>query len=237
MQDDFYLIALNGWKDAAQPYLIQEEKGKKNKVAPDFVLDKKKYVAELIPPHLIISHFYSDDLEQVLKLKSDLSIIELEMDDLADEHGGESGLLEEAKNNKDKLTKASINSRLKDIENDVDVSDEISILNQYLELINQQSKTSEILKNTENSLLDKVVSKYSKLSEDEIKALVVEDKWIAALAFSIQTELEGVSQTLAGRIRELAERYAFTLPEIRGRVDSLSASVAEHLKKMGFEWK
>jgi type I restriction enzyme M protein len=35
-----------------------------------------------------------------------------------------------------------------------------------------------------------------------------------ALSASVQGELDRVSQTLTGRIRELAERYATPLPEL-----------------------
>jgi type I restriction enzyme M protein len=46
-----------------------------------------------------------------------------------------------------------------------------------------------------------------------------------------------VSQTLTGRIRELAERYESPLPQIVDEVAALSAKVDEHMKKMGFTWK
>jgi hypothetical protein len=39
MQDDCYLIADDGWREAAQPRLIVEDKNKKTKAKPDFVLD------------------------------------------------------------------------------------------------------------------------------------------------------------------------------------------------------
>jgi type I restriction enzyme M protein len=41
---------------------------------------------------------------------------------------------------------------------------------------------------------------------------VVDDKWMARLSAAVQGELDRVSQTLTGRIRELAERYATPLP-------------------------
>ena len=83
----------------------------------------------------------------------------------------------------------------------------------------------------------KVAAQYGKLTEDEIKALVVDDKWLATLAAAVQGELDRVSQTLTGRIRQLAERYATPLPQITGEVATLAARVDEHLKKMGAVWK
>jgi len=62
---------------------------------------------------------------------------------------------------------------------------------------------------------------------------VIDDKWMARLAASVQGELDRVSQTLTGRIRELAERYATPLPQLTDEVAVLAARVEGHLAKMG----
>ena len=49
-------------------------------------------------------------------------------------------------------------------------------------------------------------------------------------------ELDRVSQTLTGRIRQLAERYAAPLPQLIDEVATLASRVEEHLKKMGAIW-
>ena len=54
---------------------------------------------------------------------------------------------------------------------------------------------------------------------------------------AVQGELECVSQTLTGRIRELAERYATPLPQIIDDVERLASKVERHLAKMGVAWK
>ena len=77
--------------------------------------------------------------------------------------------------------------------------------------------------------------KYPALTETEIKTLVVDDKWMARLSATVQGELDRVSQTLTGRIRELAERYATRLPTLIDDVEALARRVDEHLQKMGFE--
>ena len=82
----------------------------------------------------------------------------------------------------------------------------------------------------------KVAAQYGKLTETEIKTLVVDDKWLACLAASVQGELDRVSQTLTGRIRQLAERYATPLPQLTEEVRTLAARVDGHLKKMGALW-
>ena len=59
----------------------------------------------------------------------------------------------------------------------------------------------------------------------------------ATQSSAVQGELDRVSQTLTGRIRQLAERYATPLPQLTGDVATLAARVDEHLKKMGASWK
>ena len=54
---------------------------------------------------------------------------------------------------------------------------------------------------------------------------------------ALQAEVERVSQTLTDRVRELAERYAMPLPVLAAEVETLSARVEEHLRRMGVAWE
>jgi type I restriction enzyme M protein len=53
----------------------------------------------------------------------------------------------------------------------------------------------------------------------------------------VQSEIQGLSQLLTGRITELAERYESTLPQLNTQVAELEKIVTSHLSKMGFTWK
>ncbi|MNL83636.1 hypothetical protein D3C87_2113390 [compost metagenome] len=66
--------------------------------------------------------------------------------------------------------------------------------------------------------------------------MVVKEKWLASLQADVRQELERISQTLAQRIRELAERYDTPLPKLEDDVVDLSAKVEAHLRKMGAVW-
>ena len=237
VQDDCYLIAADGWVEAAKPKLIIEDKSKKTKTKPDLVVSKKKYATELIPPELVIARYFAKDQSAIEALEARQAALEQQLEEMAEEHGGEGGLLEDAKNDKDKLTKASATARLKEIKTDTDAADERQALQEYLGLVEQESVVSSSVKTAEVALIVKVAAKYDQLSEADIKTLVVDDKWIATLATAVQGELDRVSQTLTGRIRELAERYESPLPQIVDEVAALSAKVNEHLKKMGVTWK
>ncbi|HFD86970.1 MAG TPA: type I restriction-modification system subunit M [Gammaproteobacteria bacterium] len=106
----------------------------------------------------------------------------------------------------------------------------------FLQLLDEQSQLKSQVKEADAALDKLAYEKYPDLSVDEIKMLVVDDKWLATLNTAIQCELDRVSQTLTGRIRQLAERYETPLPKIVDKVAELSAKVDEHLKTMGAVW-
>ena len=237
MQDDVYMIVSDGWREAAKPRLIIEDKEKKTKEKPDFTVGKMKYKAELIPTSLVIARYFAAEQAAIEKLEAEVAASEQALEEMAEEHGGEDGLLEAVKNDKDKLTKASGAARLKEIKGDADATDERKVLNDYLALADKAAATSTKVSEAQEALLIKLAAQFSELTEDEIKTLVVDDKWLATIAAAVQGELDRVSQTLTGRIRQLAERYTTPLPQLIGEVATLTARVDEHLKKMGVVWK
>jgi type I restriction enzyme M protein len=237
MQDDAYLIAGDGWVEAAQLRLIIEDKARKTKVRPDFTIGRKKYQAELIPPALVIARYFAKEQERIDQLEAARAELEQQLDEMVEEHGGEGGLLEDAKNDKDKLTKVSAAARLKEIRTDREAADEREALVAYLALADQEAEASAKLKAAQEALIGKVAVKYGKLTEAEIKALVVDDKWLATLKAAVQGEVDRVSQTLTGRVRELAERYWTPLPALEEEIARLAARVDGHLRKMGASWR
>jgi len=106
----------------------------------------------------------------------------------------------------------------------------------YLSLLDEQSVLKSKVKEADAALDKLAYDKYPRLSVDEIKTLVVDDKWFTTLAMALQGELDRISQTLATRIRQLAERYDTPLPKLVDEVTDLSARVDEHLKRMGAVW-
>ena len=87
------------------------------------------------------------------------------------------------------------------------------------------------LKNAEAALDGKAYAKYPKLTEVEIKALVVDDKWLAILDAAIHGEMDRVSQGLTQRVKELAERYEIPMPQMVNCLSELEAKVNCHLEK------
>ena len=126
-------------------------------------------------------------------------------------------------------------ARLKEIGRDPEYAEERQALEDYSKLLDQQAGAKARLKAAQDDLEAKLDAKYPALTEDDIKTLVVDDKWLATIAAAVQGELDRVSQTLTGRIRQLAERYATPLPQLTDEVAELEAKVSRHLERMGFK--
>lgn len=215
MQDDAWMIASDGWKALLD--------GKPN--------------TDLIPPARIIARHFAAEQATLENLEAERDAISREMEEMDEEQGGEDGLLAEAKTDKGKLTAKSVKDRIKAIKGDKEAKDELKMLEAYAALMEKETAASKKLKDAQKVLDTKVTAKYKQLSEAEVKTLVVDDKWLAALSASVQSEMDRVSQALTGRIKQLAERYATPLPKLADEVETLSVRVDEHLKKMGFAWK
>ena len=126
---------------------------------------------------------------------------------------------------------------MREVARDPDGAEELRVLRQWLAINESIAALKRKVRDFETALDRLAYEKYPTLSETEIKTLVVDDKWMARLCTAVQGELDRVSQTLTGRIRELAERYATPLPGLTDEVARLAACVEEHLAKMGASWK
>ena len=214
MQDDVYLLVQEGWQA---------------------VLDGRPNT-DLIPERLIIIRYFGVDQAAIDDLEAAREAVAREIEEIQEEHGGEDGLLTEARNDKGSVTKASLKARLAAAKAEgADDPAEIPLLKKALALIDQESDASRKVKDATKALGAKVAAKYAQLTEAEIKTLVVDDKWLTAIAAAVQGELDRVSQTLTTRIRVLADRYAAPLPRIVDEVAALAAKVDGHLKQMGIE--
>ena len=121
MQDDCYLIASDGWE--AKPYRVIEtdKKGKEK---------DKGWVCDLIPKALIVAHYFSEEQAAIDQLVVDRDSITARVAEMEEEHGGEDGAFAEL----DKVNKANVAARLKEIKGDKDMKDEAAVLNDWLKL-------------------------------------------------------------------------------------------------------
>ncbi|HUX42188.1 MAG TPA: class I SAM-dependent DNA methyltransferase [Rectinemataceae bacterium] len=244
MQDDVYLIAAEAWVKAAQPREIVKVKNKDNKLvwpeAHDYLKGSRRFKSDLIPASILVDRYFVSERDAIAALDEELATLEQGLDEALEEGGGEEGLLAEViegEGEKQKITAKAVKARLKEIGADPLFDEERAALESYAEMLERQTEVKARRKTAQENLDSKIDAKYPKLSAAEIKTLVVDDKWMGRLSSALRGELDRVSQTLTGRIRELAERYAKPLPELEREVEALQVKVQKHLKKMGATWK
>lgn len=215
MQDDVYMIVQDGWQANS----------------------------DLIPRELIVNRYFASEQARVEKLEAEKDNITREREELEEEHGGEMGLFEnaKAKNDHDKLNRVGVQLRIKEIRSgelligdDEDARAELDALEKYLALVEGEAKAGKKVRDARAELDRKVSEKYDELDEDEVKTLVVDDKWFGTLDAAVRAELERIAQNLTGRIKTLAERYETPLPQLAAAAEELSAQVEAHLDRMGF---
>jgi type I restriction enzyme M protein len=226
MQDDCYLIAVDGWK--AEPYRILI----KNKKGADV---DKGWECDLVPKALLIDAYFADDKKKIETLEAQKEAIATQLAELEEEHNSEDGYFADF----DKVNKASVQQRLKAINTPkikADNVEEIQILSVYLSLVDKQAELNKNIKIAATTLDDNALGRYKSLTETEIKDLVVNHKWLNSIARSVKTEMERISQRLTSRIKELAERYETALPIQTATVAQLESKVIAALESMGFAW-
>ena len=233
MQDDVYLIATDGWSEAAKPRGIVEDKDKKFKETPDLTIKRRKYKMDLIPPELIVARYFADEQVAIEELQARQEDATRELEEFIEERTGEEGLLEDAVNDKGKVTKGGVMERLKAIRHERESDEEHDALKYCRTLIETEAEAAKVVKEAQARLDEQVLARYGALTETEIKTLAVEDKWFASIRIAVEGEVQRLTQQLAGRVKELEERYVRPLPELEREVEAFGAKVEGHLKRMG----
>ncbi len=227
LQDDAYLIAADGWK--AETYRVTEEikagedKGKRK---------DKGWTCDLIPKPLIVAKYFDKEQNALDNKQVELETALAQIAELEEEHGGDDGVFAEL----DKINKAEVNKRLKEIKGQKEYADEKKVLDEWLRLDQTQSEIKTEIKKIDEALDALACNKYPTLTENDVKSIVMHDKWLPNIQSAVKTEMERVSQQLTGRIKELIARYETPLPKLKEELRDLEEKVNAHLQKMGFAW-
>jgi type I restriction enzyme M protein len=224
MQDDCYILATDGWK--AETYRVIE-KDKKGKVKD------KGWACDLVPKDLIVARYFASEKAAIEKLTADMETLSVQLAELEEENGGEDGVFSELA----KLNKANITAYLKEIKGDKEAEADVAILNQWIKINAGVTELKTSISFAESALDTKAYSKYPKLTEVEIKTLVIDDKWFIALESAVHGEVDLISQSLTNRVKELTERYEIPMAQMVIRMSEAEEKIAHHLKRMNFSWK
>ncbi len=264
MQDDLYELSADGWMAGREVTRLMKKATKKSARDRE-IAGIEGLEGRLIPPQLIIQEYFAAEKAELDELNSQLESTKAKMDEMAEEHAGDEGLLADAATEKGSLSKGSVNERIKQLKDEqkaiqssytegmaaengliyIDRNNkqapdhfaELDLLNAYKRLLNKEAALKADIKTAEQKLEMKVIKKYPELSEEDIKTLSVNKKWMATLESRIATEVDSISYRLTERIKDLAERYETPLPQLEKGLSKVEARVKDHLIKMGYAWK
>lgn len=218
MQDDCYLIANDGW------------------VIPDVVPEKKNalycdIVCDLLPVEIVLKEFFSEELADITDCQNKIDSKGGEIDALVEEFA------EKIEEVLEKLSEASVKkvitaSKKKEITIEDDTLD---ILNRYLSLSVAKKELTSKLKHKQLSLTKAVIEKYQSFSENDLKTLVVDKKWIQEVMCRCNSEMISVAENICNTVESVSERYEETLQGLTVKMNELDTKVMSHLKDMGFE--
>lgn len=235
MQDDVYAIAIDGWQ-AGNEYtrlVVKGKKGKDGKTAKDKEIAGLAGIeGKLIAPQLLIATYFAETQQTITEQEQVVETAQANLSELEEEHSGEEGVFADL----EKVNATEVNKLLKQKKTEKAAKDEITVLENYLQQTEAIKKANAEIKKLNEVLEKQVLAKYPTLTETEIKDLVLVHKWEAHLQNCLQQEQERISQNLTQRIKQLAERYATTLPELTVSLNEAESKVKAHLQKMGLVW-
>ena len=234
MADDVFVLVQDGYeagRETEDVYEITEDKKTKK--------EKKKYKGwegKLLPKSLIEAAFFAPERAKIDEAQLVVDETQAKVEELTEEYTVEDGILLECLNDKDAVDMKKVNAKVKELKKAGADSEEYAQLVEYVELCDKAKKYAKLVKELYVALDEKCRAKYTELTIDEIKELLVNRKWYNTIFEGIKALYVTTSHNMANRIVELTERYENTLPSLENDVESYEAKVKAHLERMGFVW-
>lgn len=115
-------------------------------------------------------------------------------------------------------------------------ADEYAALTAYAAKSAEKDAVDKEWKAARKALDEKVLSKYGELTDEEVKHLLFDLKWMYKLESDVRDEVEQVLNTLCSRVLLIAKRYEHTLGEIEEKTAKSRTAVMVALERMGYKW-
>ena len=227
LKDDVYLIVEDGWVAKVKRILEKNKKGTE--------VDKG-WTCDLLPKELVINRFLASEYQELVSIENELETIQAEIVAFEEEHAGDEGILSDATNDKGSITKTTLTAFIKENKSNQAEKETILLANAMLKLFNREAELKKDQKEKTVALDNLTLKTFKELTENDVRTLVVDDKWLTSIKASIQTEIDAISQRLTGRVKQFSERYENTLIELDKETKTLEDKVSAHLEKMGLVW-
>jgi type I restriction enzyme M protein len=240
MQDDCYMVANDGWTypevKAVKRKETTNKKTNKTEVKETACL-YDEIVCDLLPVNILLSEFFTTETDEIADLQNQIEGKQSVMDAIV-EQNTDAFIFGDDESNDDseiKVKVADVKKAIKNAKNNSIPEADVKVWKQWLTLSNEMDELYMLLKQKRSDLTDAVVEKYATLSENEIKTLVVERKWLDNVLNSCNALMQTVTHSIANDTTALVERYKDTLVSLDDDVAKYEAEVNDYLKEMGFE--
>ena len=188
MHDDVFMIMREGWSKAVRPRaarIIGYDKNKKPKFEDCHIkfgtgIAAERYVMDLVPPDLVVAHYFADEQTAIDEISAIAEQAASALQEYVEEHAIEGGLLWEAVDDKGKVTQKSVGARLREAKAEHD-DEVIAALTSALGLIKSEATAQKAAKNAQCTLDLATLEQYGALNEDQVKVLVLDNKWRATV--------------------------------------------------------
>ncbi|GAA7704477.1 type I restriction-modification system subunit M [Helicobacter pylori] len=228
LQDDWFLISFNGFESAKNLRKLNPLKDKNKKAnyleEPDFVIQKTYYKSDLIPKNLIKQRFFEKETKELEELENALNEKEALLDEFIEEHSNEEGLFDGLKINESVLKK--------ELKNATDLEDK-QILKTALEWLEAKNKALKMKNKAYEELELKAFHQYKNLEINEIKDLIIKDKWLNSLKNALENKIQKRINAFISALNEIISSYSNSLLELDKEVKESESKVLEHLKDLG----
>ncbi len=228
LQDDWFLLSFNGFLSAKELRELTPLKDKNKKAnyleEPDFVIQKTYYKSDLIPKHLIKQRFFEQEAKESEELENALNEKEALLDEFIEEHSNEEGLFDGLKINESVLKK--------ELKNATDPEDK-KILKTALALLEAKNKALKMKNKAYEELELKAFHQYKNLKLNEIKDLIIKDKWLNSLKNALENKILKRINAFISALNGIISSYSNSLLELDKEVKESESKVLEHLKDLG----
>jgi len=241
MQDDCYMVSNDGWTypevKAVKRKETTDKKTKKTTVKESACM-YDEIVCDLLPVNIVLSEYFTAETSAISDLLAKIDSKQSEMDELVEQYTEvftfSDDNEEEGEEKELNIKAADVKKAIKNAKSEGTSDADVKILKQWLSLSDEKDALNKDLKQKRNDLTDAVVAKYAALTEDEIKTLVVERKWLASIVSGCEALMQSVTHRISTDVTALTERYQDTMPELAQNVVDFENEVNGYLKEMGF---
>lgn len=243
MQDDLFLIADSGWTAKADAPQVEDKKANKGKdkddITPKTMKPKEKYsykelVTDLLPVDIVISEYFAKERSAIEEREAAreefIGLQGMLIEDFEEDF--DESFFEKQKFNKANLKKALVAAKRA---NEDYMTDTIKHWKEWLDYDDSASEIKRDINRLVKELTSKVTERYSTLTTEEIKHLVIDKKWGASIMALCEQKMQESIQKEVSNITAMHERYEFTLSELEQTLDEDRDKVKEYLLKMGYK--